>query len=194
MSRGGHTSRLVRALARRLAGDQRGIMMMELVIAMAFLSIAVGAMIGVFASTMISLRNAGIEGTALTLAESQMESYKTLPYADMKIDSATIPASGTDPYNTASTEDATIPSPGGQVAGGSVGTSACAAPTRPLAECAVQTIAGPDNRSYRVETYVHESGGLKSVTVVARIIENGVPGKIKARASTKFDPAFTVQS
>lgn len=177
---------------RRLARDERGIMMMELVIAMLFLALAVSAMITVFASSMISLRNAGIEGTALTLAESQMETYKTLPYADMVLDSATVPSGG-DVYHTASVQDGTIPSSSGIVTGGTVGSTACAAPARPLNECAVQTVVGPDGRSYRIDTYVQESGGLKNVTVLTRIFENGSVGRVKARATTAFDPAFTVQ-
>jgi hypothetical protein len=184
--------RLIRAVARRVRRDERGIMMMELVIAMFFLAVAVAAMLTLFASSMISLRNAGVEGTALTLAESQMEGYKTLPYADMVLDSSTVPAGG-DVYHTASSQDATIPSSSGLVGGGTVGTTACAAPARPLTECAVQTVVGPDGRSYRIDTYVHEGGGLKSVTVLTRIFENGAVGRVKARATTAFDPAFTVQ-
>lgn len=167
-------------------------MMMELVVAMMFLGIAVSAMITVFASSMISLRNAGIEGTALTLAESQMEGFKTLAYADMRLDTATVPSGG-DVYHTASAQDPTIPSSSGIVGGGTVGTTACAAPARPVMECAVQTLTGPDGRTYRVDTYVHEAGGLKSVTVLTRIVEDGTIGRVKARATTAFDPAFTVQ-
>lgn len=181
------------ALARRLAREQDGVMMMELLLAMVFLAVAVGAMISVFASSMISLRNAGIEGTALTLAESQMEGYKTLPYAEMMLSSATLPGGG-DVYTTASSDDATIPSSSGVVTGGTTSAGSCTAPTRPLTECAVQTITGPDGRSYRIDTYVHESGGLKSVTVLTRVYENGAVGRVKARATTAFDPAFTVQS
>lgn len=167
--------------------------MMELLIGMVFLAIAVGAMLTVFASSLISLRNAGVEGTALTLAESQMENYKTLPYAEMMLSSTTVPG-GSDVYSTASSQDATIPSSSGIVTGGTTSAGSCTAPTRPLVECAVQTVTGPDGRPYRIDTYVHESGGLKSVTVITRVFENGVVGRVKARATTAFDPATTTQS
>ena len=163
-------------------------MLVELVVAMSFLAIAVSALIAVFASSAISLRNAGIEGTALTLADSQVETYKTISYGAMKVDAATIPGGG-DPYVTANASDATIPPSTGQVTGGTVGTSACAAATTPLSECATQTLTGPDNRTYRIDTYVHEASGVKKVTVAVRQMIGGSPGPIKARATTAFDPA-----
>jgi type II secretory pathway pseudopilin PulG len=185
--------RLGRRLAARIARDERGIMMMELVIAMTFLALAVGAMLTVFASSMISLRNAGVEGTALTLAESQMEAYKTLTFAQIGLDTSTVP-SGSDPYNTANSTDSTMPTSSGLTGGVAVAAGACTAPTRPVVGCAVQTLNGPDGRQYRVDTYVKTSGTLKTVTVVARIYENGAVGRIKARASTAFDPATTTHN
>lgn len=167
-------------------------MMMELVIAMFFLAIAVSAMLTVFASTQISLRNAGIEGTVVALAETQMENFRTLPYDEIRIDSSTVPADSTDIYHTANTTDASIPASGSQIDGGSIGSTLCANAPRPTAECAVQKVVGPDGRDYRIDTYVHEPGSVKTVTVVARIYENGNVGRIKGRASTSFDPAFTI--
>lgn len=163
-------------------------MLVELLIAMTFLSVAVAALIGVFASTQVSLRNAGIEGTALTLAESQIEVFKTMAYPEMVISSATIPASG-DPYTTAYVSDSTMPVASGQVTGGTTSASACVNVTELVSDCAIQTTVGADGRSYRVDTYVHETGGLKTVTVVTRQVLDGVVGRIRARASTAFDPA-----
>lgn len=163
-------------------------MLVELLIAMSFLAVAVAALIGVFASTQISLRNAGIEGTALTLAESQIEVYKTMAYAEMAISSATIPG-GSDSYVTANSLDATMPVASGQFTGGTSTAGACTNVTTLVADCATQTITGPDNRAYRVDTYVHEASGLKNVTVVTRQVVAGVAGWIRARATTAFDPA-----
>ena len=47
-------------------------MLIELLIAMTFLAVAVGALIAVFASTILSLRHTSVEGNALTLADKQM--------------------------------------------------------------------------------------------------------------------------
>lgn len=171
---------------RRIIRDESGTMLVELLIAMSFLGITVAALIAVFASTQISLRNTGIEGTALTLAESQIEVYKTMGYDDMVISSSTIPGSG-DPYSTANATDSTMPVASGQVTGGT--STACTNVTTLVGDCAVQTTTGADGRAYRIDTYVHESGGLKHVTVATRQVVNGAVGHIRARATTAFDPA-----
>jgi type II secretory pathway pseudopilin PulG len=175
-------------MSTRRTTDETGTLLVELLIAMTFLSVAVAALVGVFASTQMSLRNAGIEGTALTLAESQIEVYKTMAYADMKISGATIPSSG-DPYTTAYVSDSTMPVASGQYTGGTSTTTSCTNVTVLLSDCATQTTTGADGRSYRVDTYVHEASGLKQVTVVTRQVVTGTVGRIRARASTAFDPA-----
>jgi type II secretory pathway pseudopilin PulG len=177
----------MRAHLRRL-GSETGTMLIELVIGMMFLAVAVSALMAVFASTQVSLRNAGIEGTALTLAESQIEAYKTMAYNDMRMSSSTIPGSG-DPYLTANSIDSTIPSPSGQFTGGTSSSTACAAATTPIPDCAVQTLNGPDGRTYRIDSYLHEVSGLKTLTVAVRQVIGGAPGSIRARATTAFDPA-----
>ena len=67
-------------------------MLIELVIAMTFLVVAVGALMSSYASSMISLYHAGTQGTALTLADRQIEAYKSLPYDAIQIASSTIPS------------------------------------------------------------------------------------------------------
>ena len=67
-----------RRLRRRTAADD-GFGLIELLIAMTMLAIAVGALLTVFASSAVSLRRAGQKGTALTLADTQMEKYRTRP-------------------------------------------------------------------------------------------------------------------
>ena len=47
---------------------------------MTFIVVAVGALMASYASSMISLHRSGTEGTALTLADRQIEAYKSLPY------------------------------------------------------------------------------------------------------------------
>jgi type II secretory pathway pseudopilin PulG len=168
-------------------------MLIELVIAMSVLAIAIGALLAVFASSMLSLRRATIQGTALTLADRQIEVYKTLLYADIRLDAATMPVSGTDPYNTANAADATIPPSSPQVTGAVA--PSCTLPAQAQHACAVQTWNGPDGRNYRIDTYViaaTPAGGRagKQVTVVVRQIQGGTVGsKAIARATSAFDPA-----
>ena len=182
-----------------LRRDQSGSMLIELLIAMTVLAIAVGALISIYASSLISLRHTSIEGNALTLADKQIEVYKSLAYANILLDSSTIPSSGTDPYVTANASDSTIPSSSGQVTGGTVGASACTAPTLAQPQCATQSWTGPDSRSYRVDTYIvtitppaSSAGGavrtVKQVTVAVRRVASGVvSSQIWARATTTID-------
>src|SRR5262249_57762883 len=99
----------LRSTLRRLRHDQSGSMLIELLVAMTFLAIAVGALMSLYASTVVDMRHASTEGNALTLADRQIENYKTLLYDDIKLSSTTIPG-GSDAYVTANASDPTIPS------------------------------------------------------------------------------------
>jgi hypothetical protein len=176
---------------RPLHRDETGSMLIELVIAMSFLAIAVGALMALYASTQIDMRHAATEGTALTIADRQIEAYKSLPYDSIKLDSSTIP-SGSDPYVSASSSDSTIPSSTGQLTGATASGS-CTNSTNVVTGCATQTWTGPDGRFYRVDTYivsVTPSGGraVKKIVVITRQIVSGTVGaKIWGRATSEFD-------
>ncbi len=177
-------SRILRRTVLRLRRAE-GSMLVELLIAMTFLAIAVGALISVYASSIFSLRHASIEGNALTLADKQMETFKTLPYSSIGIDTSTIPGSGlyitSPPSNLTSTQKASISS--GQVSGG----------TLP----ATQTVTGPDNRTYEIDTYVFKTSAASGyeeylqATVAVRLVSNGTAGSIRAQSTSAFDSAST---
>jgi Tfp pilus assembly protein PilV len=176
--------RIIRLRRRRIA-DEAGSMLIELLMAMFFLAVAVGALISVYASTQISLRHASIEGNALTMVDKQMESLKTVPFASIKLDASTLPASSdlyvtSPPSNLTSSQASSIT--GGQVTGGSF--------------AATQTVTGPDNRIYRVDTYLFSttpSGGepVVQVTVDARLVTGGAVGSISASSTSALDLAST---
>jgi prepilin-type N-terminal cleavage/methylation domain-containing protein len=185
---------LLTRLRVRAAGDG-GFGLIELLIAMGILSIAVAALMLSYASSAVSLRRAGQKGTALTLADTQMERYRTRGFTAIRIDGTQVPGSGT--YVTANSSDSTIPPATGQALAGQNGDEACSAPL-PAACQPVQTVTGPDNRSYRVDTYVNyvnndatlsirtPSSGLtlKRVTIVVR---DGTDGRILAREQSAFE-------
>ena len=81
---------IVRRIWRNLRGE-RGSMLVELLIAMTFLAIAIGALMSVYTSSVLSLRHSSIEGNALTLVDKKLEVYRTLPYASIALGSASIP-------------------------------------------------------------------------------------------------------
>ena len=72
---------LVRNGLRRLrVGSEEGLGLVELLIAMTVLVIGIGATLTLFANSLISMQHAGSEGTALSLADRQMETYRSMPY------------------------------------------------------------------------------------------------------------------
>ncbi len=180
---------------RRRAADDDGFGLIELLIAMTMLSIAVGALLAVFTSSAVSLRRAGQKGTALTLADTQMEKYRTRTFTAVRIDGTLIPTSGT--YVTANSTDSTIPPSTNQAVAGQNGDEPCSTVDEPAACLPVQNVTGPDGHTYRVDTYVNyvnndgtlsvrtpASGlNLKRVTVVVR---DGSTGAIMARESSAF--------
>lgn len=192
----GRLRTLRRRLLRRLA-DHDGFGMVELVIAMAVLSVAIGALLTAFASSAVSLRRAGQKGTALTLADTQMEWYRRLAFTGIRIDGSLIPASGS--YVTANSTDSTIPPSTGQAVAGQNGDDACPSGSGEPAACLpAQNITGPDGRPYRIHTYVNYVNNdstlsirtpasgltLKRVTIVVR---DGTTDRILVREQSAFE-------
>jgi prepilin-type N-terminal cleavage/methylation domain-containing protein len=158
---------------------ESGFGLIELLIAMTVLSIAIAAQLTVFASSFTSLHRASRKGTAVTLADKQMEIYRTIAYSCIYLTSAT----GDSAYS------GDVAYSGSQVTG-----SGCAPSTTPptSATSATQTLSGPDGSSYRVDSYIVSTtptGGraMKTVTVVVRGITNGTLGGVLARSASSFD-------
>ena len=70
---------MVSAAVRRLRTDETGFGLIELLMAMGILAIAISAQLAVFSSSYTSLSRANMKGTAVTVADKQMETYRTLP-------------------------------------------------------------------------------------------------------------------
>jgi type II secretory pathway pseudopilin PulG len=184
----------LRRLRRRAAGEN-GFGLVELLIAMTMLSIAIGALLAVFTSSAVSLRRAGEKGTALTLADTQMEKYRTRTFTAVRIDGTLIPTSGT--YVTANASDSTIPPSTNQAVAGQNGDEDCPTTDEPPACLPVRNVTGPDGHAYRIETYVNYVNNdstlsirtpasdlpLKLVTVVVR---DASTDSIMARESSAF--------
>jgi hypothetical protein len=156
-------------------------MLVELLIAMTFLAVAIGGLMSVYTSTVLSVRHTSIEGNALTLVDKQMEIFRTLPYASIALSTGSVPAASdvyatAPPKNLSAAQKSSITS--GQVIGG----------TYP----ATTTVTGPDNRTYRVDTYVFSATPAngqagKEVTVSARLLTGSTVGPIRAQAVSAFD-------
>ncbi|MCS7006307.1 MAG: type II secretion system GspH family protein [Gaiellaceae bacterium] len=179
-------SRRLRRAVLRLREEASGIALVELLVALSILAIAIAAQLGVFASSMVSLRVAGMRGTAVTVADIQIEMYRRLPYQCIYLTSA----SGDATYTSDSAYSAS------QVTG-----STCAPYASPpsTATTPSRTVVGPDGRQYRVDTYIVSqtpSGGraVKRVTVVVRELRHGTVGRALARQATIVDQGILLST
>jgi type II secretory pathway pseudopilin PulG len=148
-------------VALRLRRDS-GSLLVELLIALTVLTVGLLTFLGVFTSGTLSLRRAARVSTATTLADGQLELYRSLAYAYIGLDATALAAT-----DTVYRSDSALP--GGNVANEITISSGCTA-----GQCVPsQTKTGGDGKSYRVDTYIVSStpsGGraLKVVTVVVR--------------------------
>lgn len=141
--------------------NESGQGLIEVIIAMIFLAVAVAAILSLMTAGAISLQRAGQKGTAQTLADKQLETFRTLAYQYIRLDGTAIPASGA--YVTAHSSDSTIPastpvcttppgSPNCLVVGTSTGETPCG--TGPACAVPRQSVTGPDHRTYEIDTYI----------------------------------------
>jgi type II secretory pathway pseudopilin PulG len=183
-------------LRRLLSGrdGEAGQGLIELIVALTLLAIAIGALLTVASSSAISLQRSDQKGTALMLAEQQIELYRNLTYDHIELDATSVANTDTI-YNNAHASDPTIPQGGVANEVTDTATPRFCTPY-PNAEdwCNPSRIVAsgtsPDHRNYRVDTYIVPyavAGGvtIKQVSVVVRDLHvSGDP--ILARASSTF--------
>jgi len=161
---------------------EKGFGLIELLLSMVMLNIGILAVVAGFSSGALALKRASETSSASVLADKQMELYRALLYANIALDASAV---ATAQGNAVYTSDTAYNS--SQV------TVTCGTPSDP--ECsATRTVTGPDNRSYRVDTYIvvdkiNVSGlpvgrNVKRVTVVVR---RSSDLRTLARVSSIFD-------
>jgi Tfp pilus assembly protein PilV len=165
-------------VVRQLRKDEAGFGLVELVIAMAILNIGLLALVAAFNSGAVAVKRSARVSTGTALADRQMELYRALTYGDIRL-----AADYNETLYNASR-------PAGAVQTG------CTDATRP--ECkATQNVTGPDQRTYRVDTYIvlsTPSGNpaprpVKLVRVIVR--DQSAPATVFARLESTFDEATT---
>src|SRR5918998_491074 len=141
--------------------SEGGFGLVELLMAMVMLNIGLLAVVAAFSSGMISLNRASRVTTASVLADQQMELYRALTYASIRLDTTAVGSTDQkykdDPLLSGSTT--------------SLITATCPGPPDECNPSRVTT--GADKKSYRVDTYIQQmtpAGGrpLKKVTIVVR--------------------------
>jgi type II secretory pathway pseudopilin PulG len=170
----------VRLRARVSSNDGFGLI--ELLVSMLILNVAILALVAAFQSGAIALQRAGKLSTATAVADIQMERYRALRYDAIALDAAAVAAvPGGDVYRSDIAFSST------QI------TTTCSGSPLPD-ECApTRTLLGPDNKRYRIDTYivsdsVATSRQLKRVTVVVRDLSS-LTGRPLARVASTFDRA-----
>jgi Tfp pilus assembly protein PilE len=156
---------------------QHGFALIELLAAIVMINIGILTILLVLNSGMVTLRRSAERSTAAAVADKQMERYRALAYSSIYLDTTSL-GSTDSTYQSDSAYSAT------QVS------QACS----PLVGACTpsQTVTGPDNRSYRVDTFIvwtTPAGGdpVKQVTVVVR--KPGAPATL-ARVVSTFGENF----
>ena len=181
--------------------EESGFGLIELLIAIVMLNVGILAIVAAFNSGAVALRRASHISNASTLADSQMELYRGLTYSQIALDTTDV---GTvdNTYKCDSALGASCPNTI------TTCTSSCADGTIPVQTCsgsplpnqcrASRPMTGPDNGSYRVDSYIKyttpqngASAGrqLKQVTVVVR--DKTDLSKVWARETSTFDPSVS---
>jgi hypothetical protein len=158
--------------------------MIELVAATLILSVALLALIGAYSFGFFAISSSGKTSAAGLLANNQLELYSALPYASIGLDATTLTSvQSTDA--TYSTDESGLPGTGTDVTISSCGSTAQCSP--------VQTLTGPDNKSYKLETFIRLVANpivsTRSEKVVTVIVRNaGAAGTAKVLTmQTAFD-------
>jgi type II secretory pathway pseudopilin PulG len=186
------SDRRLRLRASRLARDESGIGLIELMIALTLIAIGVGAALSVFASSIVSLQHGAREGTALTLADRQVEAYRSMSFACLptSLTSGVVVPVGPDPgcatvFDTPDPRDPptcrTVP-------------ATCNPHPFPNPYAATQTVSktvSPDHRSYTVITDVTANSPYCGNTATQVIVSVNQVGNstVLARESSCFSNA-----
>lgn len=127
-------------------------MLVELVIAMAVLTIGILALVGAYSAGYASLNRASSTSSASVLADSQMERFRALQYAAIQLNTT---CGATCAQDSTYTSDSAYSSTA-QVTGCTSTGSAC---------LSTQTKTGPDGKSYRVDTFIRYSCPITTDTL-----------------------------
>jgi Tfp pilus assembly protein PilE len=173
--------------------SEKGFGLVELMISMVMLNVGILAIVAAFQSGAIALKNAGEVSTASVLADKQMELYRALKYTEIALDTNALATANAD--TTYQCDTANKIDPAGACGGSNQQVQlqkTCATMTP---QCNPrQTVTGPDQRQYRVDTYVvsQTPPNGRTVKLVTIVVRRGVDLRMLARVSSSFDESSGV--
>jgi prepilin-type N-terminal cleavage/methylation domain-containing protein len=143
---------------------QEGFGLVELLIAMTVLSVAILAVVAGFSSGYVALNRATRVSSSSLLADAQMERFRALTYPRICLSA------------TSSDSDYTGAAPGGTA----VPTCSSSDPTLVPIQ---SSKTGPDNRTYRIDTYVVWNCPVGTLTTSPAPYTTSAPGCLTAGSS-----------
>jgi Tfp pilus assembly protein PilV len=168
--------------------SEHGFGLIELLISMMMLNIGILAIVAAFNSGAIALRNAAATSTAAVLADKQMELYRALKYPEIALDTTAVATANAE--TTYQCELANRINPAGSCGGVNQQTQQLTTCGTMTPQCNPrQTVAGPDQRSYRVDSYVvaQTPPTGRPVKLVTIVVRRASDLRALARVSSTFD-------
>lgn len=168
--------------------SQEGFGLLELLVSLAMLNIGILAVVAAFNSGALALKRAGEVSTASVAADKQMELYRALKYTELALDSASVSTANTD--TTYQCDIANKIDPAGACGGANEQVQELKTCSTMTPQCNPrQTVTGPDQRQYRVDTYVVSQTPPtgRAVKLVTIVVRRGSDLQLLSRVSSSFD-------
>jgi hypothetical protein len=144
--------------------SERGLGLIELLIALTIMQLAIFALYAAFNAGAFALVRSSRVTAASVVADKQMELYRGLRYADIGLSPTDVGLAAGDSYHAAETTEWN----GGTQLAPEAGSTWCAT-TRAECKPIQASVAGPDNRTYRVDTYIRSETSIASGEAVKRV-------------------------
>lgn len=168
--------------------SQGGFGLVELMVSMVMLNIGILAIVAGLNSGVIALKSAGEISTASVVGDKQMELYRALKYTEIALDTTAVGTANAD--HDYQCDQANKIDPAGSCGGGNQQTQQLKTCGTLTPQCNPrQTVTGPDQRSYRVDTYIvaQTPPTGRTVKLVTIVVRRSVDLRVLARVSSSFD-------
>jgi Tfp pilus assembly protein PilE len=168
--------------------SEAGFGLIELLVSMMMLNIGILAIVAAFNSGAVALKSAGEVSTASVLGDKQMELYRALKYTEIALDTTAVGTANGD--TTYQCDTANKVNPAGTCGGANQQTQQMKTCGSLTPQCDPrQTVTGPDQRLYRVDTYVVSQTPPtgRTVKLVTIVVRRKADLHILARVSSSFD-------
>jgi Tfp pilus assembly protein PilV len=169
--------------------ENSGFGLIELLMALTMLNIGILAIVAAFNSGALAVNRASRQSTAASLADKQMELYRSLSWAAIGLDSTAL-ATVDNTYKCDSALGGACPN----ATTGEYTVAACSGSTAPQCVPQQSTLTGADRHKYRVDTYITTTTptGGRPVRVVTVVVRDPLQlaGRPLVREASTFDQSF----